>query len=82
MAKPRRKYNSNYYIDFVGRRRKLSGGAMKDIQMSFAKGAKTASLAEAYGVSTSLIRMVCYNTPRDSDLDRIAEARHEQQEGN
>lgn len=81
MNKPRRKYNSEYYIDFVGRRRKLSGGAMRDIQMSFAKGAKTADLAEAYGVSTSLIRCVCYSTPRDADLERMAEARHEQQEG-
>lgn len=61
------KYSVDYYLDSVGRRRKLSHGAMESIRRAYAKGGKTADLAEAYGVSTSLIRTVTYNTARETD---------------
>lgn len=61
------KYSVDYYLDSVGRRRKLSHGAMESIRRSYAKGDKTADLAEAYGVSTSLIRVITYSTPRETD---------------
>lgn len=65
-----------YYLDSVGRRRKLSGGAIKDIQRSFYEGEPAVKLAEAYGVSVGLIRSAVYNTPREKDLDRMEEEPH------
>lgn len=62
---------NDYYLDHVGRRRKLSHGAILRIQQQFAKGAKTADLAAAYEVSVSLIRTITYSTPRDSDIEKL-----------
>lgn len=64
---------NDYYLDHVGRRRKLSHGAILRIQQQFADGAIVSELAEAYDVSTSLIRTITYNTARNRDLDRIAD---------
>lgn len=61
-------YQAEYFMDSVGRRRKLSHGAMVAIRADFARGASTRELAERYGVSTHLILTVCYSTPRNSDL--------------
>lgn len=61
------KHSVDYYLDSVGRRRKLSHGAMESIRRAYANGDSTADLAAAYGVSTSLIRTVTYNTARNAD---------------
>lgn len=61
----------DFYLDSVGRRRKLSAGAMRDIRRAFWEGTTTLELAEAYRVSTSTIRMVCYSTPRRRDQQRL-----------
>lgn len=53
---------SKLFWDAVGRPRKLSNGAMLSMMDDFAHGATTRQLAEAYGVSTSLVRVVCYHT--------------------
>lgn len=76
MAGRVRKYTADYYLDSVGRRRKLSAGAMKDICRLFGEGVSTADLAEQYGVSRSMILTVTYWTPRKSDLERIQEGVH------
>lgn len=60
-----------FYLDAVGRRRKLSAGAMQDIRMSYYNGESTRELAKAYRVSISLILTVVYNTPRERDLKRL-----------
>ncbi len=75
MTKKLTPYKAPRYIDHVGRARKLSHGAIQAIMNEFAAGETTKVLAEAYGVSQSLIRTVTYNTARRSDLDRIAQAR-------
>ncbi|QGJ92865.1 hypothetical protein PBI_BEAGLE_106 [Arthrobacter phage Beagle] len=69
-------YKADYYLDAVGRRRKLSAGAMLAIQQAFAAGAKTSDLADQYGVSTTTIRTITYLTPRQRDLDRIQPGVH------
>jgi hypothetical protein len=61
-AEPTLPYKAKFYTDHVGRRRKLSHGAMLRIMSDFAAGVPTRQLAEEWGVSTSLIRMVCYHT--------------------
>jgi hypothetical protein len=68
-------FNAQYFLDAVGRRRKLSAGSILAIQREFRRGAKTADLAESYGVSTSLIRTITYNTPREADQAKIDAAR-------
>lgn len=68
-------FRAEYFLDAVGRRRKLSAGAILAIQREFRQGAKTADLAEQYGISVSLIRTITYNTPRESDMAKIDEAR-------
>jgi hypothetical protein len=73
-------FTAEFFLDAVGRRRKLSAGSILAIQREFKAGAKTADLAESYGVSTSLIRTITYNTPRDSDLAKIDAARRAWQE--
>ncbi len=75
MLKNTAPFKARRYVDHVGRARKLSHGAIQRIMEDFAEGEAVRVLAEAYGVSTSLIRMVTYNTPRKSDLDRMAQAR-------
>ena len=70
------KRQAEYYLDAVGRRRKLSAGAMLAIQREYANGAKTADLAEVYGVSTATIRTVCYMVARKADLGRIEPGVH------
>lgn len=57
-------YKAPIYIDHVGRPRKLSEGAMIAIMYSYKNGEKTRALAESYGVSTSLIRTICYHVER------------------
>jgi len=69
-------YKADYYLDAVGRRRKLSAGAMLSIQEAFASGAKTSDLADAYGVSTTTIRTITYLTARRTDLDKIQPGVH------
>lgn len=71
-------FHADYFMDSVGRRRKLSDGAMRQIRSEFADGAKTGDLAEAWGVSTSLIRTITYDTARYRDMKKIEEARREQ----
>lgn len=66
-----RPYQAEYHIDSVGRRRKLSAGAMEDIRADFRDGVPAKLLAREWGVSVSLILSVCYNTPRQRDLDRL-----------
>ena len=61
----------DFYIDSVGRRRKLSDGAMKDIRRLFYEGSTCVEIAEQYRVSVSLIRTVCYSTARKRDLVRL-----------
>lgn len=71
MAKTSTQFVANYWLDSVGRRRKLSAGAMKSICAAYADGEKTSDLAAAYGVSTALIRTVTYHTARKADLAKI-----------
>lgn len=73
-------FKAEYYLDAVGRRRKLSAGAIISVQNAFRDGAKTSELAEQYGVSTSLIRTITYCVPRAVDLAKIDEARRRMQE--
>ncbi len=61
------KYSVDYYLDSVGRRRKLSHGAMESIRIAYSEGENTADLAHSYGVSTSLIRVITYSTARRTD---------------
>jgi len=61
----------DFYVDSVGRRRKLSAGAMKDIRRMFYEGVSCVEIAEEYRVSPALIRTVCYNTARKRDLVRL-----------
>lgn len=68
----------DYYYDSVGRRRKLSAGAIKDIQREFYHGVPATKLAEQYNVSPGLIRTVCYNTPRQADEIRQRERQKEE----
>ncbi len=62
-----KKFIADYYLDHVGRRRKLSAGAMLSICRAYAKGESTADLAAGHGVSTSLIRVITYQTAREGD---------------
>jgi hypothetical protein len=55
-------FRAAVFTDAVGRPRKLSAGAMQAVMNDFARGAKSRELAERYGVSTSLIRTICYHT--------------------
>jgi hypothetical protein len=55
-------FRAKLYTDYVGRPRKLSAGAIEAIMREYARGVRTKDLAERYGVSTSLIRTVCYHT--------------------
>lgn len=70
------KRQAEYYLDAVGRRRKLSAGAMLAIQREYADGRSAADLAAVYGVSTSTIRAVCYMTTRKADISRIEPGVH------
>jgi hypothetical protein len=74
-SKPQKRHEAEYFLDAVGRRRKLSAGAMRQIQAEYANGIPVPDLAEAWGVSTSLVRTVVYSTPRNADLDRLNRAR-------
>ncbi|QPX62643.1 hypothetical protein SEA_WOLLYPOG_67 [Arthrobacter phage Wollypog] len=65
MSKPE-KFKAKTYTDYVGRPRKLSGGAIRAIMSEYAAGARTRDLAERYGVSTSLVRTITYHTRRNS----------------
>lgn len=67
------------FLDAVGRRRKLSQGSMQAIMNDFADGMTTGELAQTYGVSTSLIRTICYHVPRKQDLDKLTNVRQEGQ---
>lgn len=52
------------FYDAVGRPRKLAAGAMTAIMREFEKGVPTKELAERYGVSPTLILVICYHTPK------------------
>lgn len=71
MAFKTKQQPGEYFLDAVGRRRKLSAGAMQDIRMSYYNGETTRELAKQYNVSVSLILTVVYNTPRERDLKRL-----------
>jgi Mor family transcriptional regulator len=71
MAKVAKEFKVDYWLDSVGRRRKLSAGAMAAIQDAYADGSKVADLAKNYGVSTALIRTVVYHTARRVDLPTV-----------
>lgn len=71
MAYKTKRQPGDYYVDAVGRRRKLSAGAMQDIRMSYYNGETTKELAKQYRVSVSLILTVVYNTAREKDLKRL-----------
>lgn len=75
-----RRTPGGYFIDSVGRPRKLTHGAMVDICLQFANGALVSDLAKQYQVSASLIRTVTYNTARQSDLARLYVARNSEEE--
>lgn len=64
MAAHDKPFVAPYFTDYVGRRRKLSASAIQSICSDFAKGASVASLAESWGVSTSLVRTITYHTRR------------------
>jgi hypothetical protein len=64
-------FTAPVFMDAVGRRRKLSDGAMKAICKDYAHGETVGALAMHYGVSTSLIRSVVYWTPRNRDLQKM-----------
>ncbi|ALY09606.1 hypothetical protein SALGADO_81 [Arthrobacter phage Salgado] len=66
-----KRWNAPYFMDSVGRRRKLSDSAMKAICREYRDGETVRELAESYGVSTSLIRSVVYWTPRAKDEPKI-----------
>jgi AraC-like DNA-binding protein len=72
---PDAEYRAEYFYDSVGRRRKLSAGAILRIQQEFADGMSTSQIAQEFGVSRSLVLICCYNTPRKSDLEKLAEAK-------
>lgn len=55
-------FKAKLFTDHVGRPRKLSSGAIIAITEDYAEGAKTSELAKIYGVSTTLIRTICYHT--------------------
>ncbi len=61
---PEKTHTAEYYTDYVGRRRKLSAGAILAIISDFENGAATRDLAERYGVSTSLVRTVVWHSKR------------------
>lgn len=61
----------DFYYDAVGRRRKLSGGAIKDVQQQYADGVSSADLAAQYQVSRTTISNIVYNTIRKTDIPRI-----------
>jgi uncharacterized protein (UPF0248 family) len=65
------KPKQDFYYDAVGRRRKLSAGAMKDIQRQYADGIPSADLAAQYSVSRTTITNVVYSTIRKTDIARI-----------
>jgi hypothetical protein len=74
-SNPQKRHEAEYFLDAVGRRRKLSAGAMRQIQTEYAHGIPVPDLAEAWGVSTSLVRTVVYSTPRDADVEKMNRAR-------
>ena len=51
-----------YYTDDVGRRRKLSVGAQHQVMRMWMAGESAAVIADAFGISTSLVRTICYHT--------------------
>ena len=59
-------FKAKFFTDHVGRPRKLSHGAIQAVMREYAAGAATRTLAERYGVSTSLIRTICYHVRRES----------------
>lgn len=65
-------YTPDYYFDAVGRRRKLSESTMNQIRKAYANGATTGELAQAYGITKTLVGTVCYNTARKADLAKEA----------
>jgi hypothetical protein len=69
------RHEAEYFLDSVGRRRKLSDGAMRQIQREYSHGVPVGDLAVAWGVSTSLVRTVVYSTARLADLDKLNRAR-------
>lgn len=69
--KPIPRFVADYHLDSVGRRRKLSRGAMEAIMNEFAAGKSSLELAASYGVSTTTIRSICYHVPRKKDIERL-----------
>ena len=59
-----KKWERPYYIDYVGRRRKLPAVYIREIMDAYAAGEKVRVLAERYSVSESTIRIITYHTKR------------------
>lgn len=53
-----------YYTDYVGRRRKLTPGAQHEVMRMWMEGRPTQEIADAFGISTTLVRTICYHTPK------------------
>lgn len=66
--------DDGYFYDSVGRRRKLSRGAIKAIQVAYADGEKVVNLAKQFQVSRTTISAVVYMTPRKMDMGPLKEA--------
>lgn len=69
--------DDGYFYDSVGRRRKLSRGAIHAIQKLYADGTKVAELAQQFNVSKTTISAVVYMTPRKLDMGPLKEALNE-----
>lgn len=64
VAPPREGEINPYYTDNVGRRRKLTPGAQHELMRMWQNGDSTQLIADTFGVSTTLVRTICYHTRR------------------
>lgn len=54
-------FSLEFYTDDVGRRRKVSPRDQRTIIVLWLDGHSSRSIAEAFGISTSLVRTICYH---------------------
>ena len=77
MARKPRWEPNPYYTDDVGRRRKLSPGAMHQVMQMWMDGESARVIAEVFGISTSLVRTICYHTRKgEARIRTEEEVRH------
>jgi hypothetical protein len=62
MARKRQFEPNPYYTDDVGRRRKLTPGAQHEVMRMWMAGESARMIADTFGISTSLVRTICYHT--------------------